>query len=187
MPPASKNDTPVSAEPEVEITKKSKMSNMTLFLILVGIVLLEVVLAAFILPSPSKVKSEITPVIEEEINQKSSPQYKISPNAIKPEEKVEKDLGDFNLSEQGAGPRDIRISTHFYALVNKSDEAEFDKKYAEHQNRIRNAILVILRSTPGTELDDPVLGVVRNKILVKVNEILGAPLVKGVIFTELAR
>ena len=187
MPPPNKNDVPVSVEQEAEPQKKSKVSNMTMLLILVGIVLMEIILAAFILPSPSKVKSEITPVIEDEINQRSSPQYKISPNAIKPEEKSEKDLGEFNLSEMDAGPRDVRISIHFYALVNKSDEEEFGKRYDEHQFRVRFAIITILRSTPATELDDPVLGVVRNKILVKVNEILGAPLVKGIIFTELAR
>jgi len=184
-----RNDTSTPQELSEDSKKSSKIPKYVIFLVLLGVVLFEVIVFGLVFPlSPAKLKSEITPVIEGEIEKSSAkvPYQLDTPPAVKPQERVEKDLGEFNLFDSASGTSEFRISIHFYGLVNKTDVEEFEKRYKENEYRIRNAILVILRSTPSSEINDPMLGVVRNKIIVKVNEILGAPLVKGVIFTDIS-
>ncbi|MDR1960596.1 MAG: hypothetical protein LBQ54_16415 [Planctomycetaceae bacterium] len=187
MSTVGKGDASHSESGEAPAQKSPKLTNLMVLAILIAVVVLEVIVASFVLPSPAKVRSEVGPIIAGEVENAVKPKYdNTGKSPIKPEEKLEQDLGEFMLTERGNDVSEFRISIHFYGLINKSDEEMFKKKYEENKFRVRSAITIILRSTPSTEINDPVLGVVRNKVLVKVNEILGAPLVKGIIFTDIS-
>ena len=176
--------------PEVGVEPQPKKlifsSNLLVMLLLFVIAMAEMLVAYFyVLPSPTVVKASIEDSAKEDI--KSQPQYKPQiDDSMQDEERDEFDLGEFIYYESDTTNMPLRLSIHFYGLVNKKDADEYNKRYDIHKNRIRNAILVILRSSKQSDLTDPSLSVIKNKVMVKVNEILGGPLVKGVIYTDIA-
>ena len=167
--------------------KKSILTSNLLIMLLLFVISMSEMLVAFfyILPSPTKVKAAIEEAAKEDMKIKSP--YKPEPSeSLQNEERDEFDLGEYVYFDSDTTNLPLRLSIHLYGLVNKKDTEEYNKRYDIHKNRIRNAILVILRSSKQSDLTDPTLGVIKNKIMVKVNEILGMPLVKGVIYTDIA-
>ena len=189
---------PQKSEPlkqeEPDVVSSPKKPGMTIvFLVLVtvtAVVLAEVLVGYMLLPSPQKVNAEVEKAIEK-TTQKAGGDvpYKTAnvKNAIQGEKQIEMPLGDpFNITEGNLTNMPFRLSISFTVLINKSDEEEFKKRYEESKSRIRNGVITILRDLKQTEITDPNLGLIRNKIMVKINEILGAPLVKDVLYTDIA-
>jgi len=175
---------------EIEVAPQHKKSmitsNLLAVLILLVIALAELLVAfVFVIPSPATVKAEVDVSLKN--NAKiNAPYNPVADESMQDEEREEFDLGTFTFTEGDLSNMPFRLSVQFFGLVNKKDRDEYNKRYEIHRNRVRNAILVILRSSSQSEITDPSLGLVKNKILVKVNEILGMPLVKGIIYTEIA-
>jgi flagellar basal body-associated protein FliL len=186
MPPQPPNDVPPEVGAEPQPKKSILTSNLLAVLILFVIAMAELlVLFIFVLPSPATVKADIDKTIEKD-TKINSPYKPVIDESMQDEERDEVDLGTYTFTEGDLSNMPFRLSVQFFGLVNKKDRQEYDKRYDIHKNRIRNAILVILRSSSQTEITDPSLGLIKNKIMVKVNEILGMPLVKGIIYTEIA-
>jgi len=161
--------------------------NLTIMLLLFVIALGEVLVVYFyVLPSPTAVQASIEETAAKQDVKTKAPYKPQIDETMQEEERDEVDLGEHTFYESDTTNMPLRFSIRLYGLVNKKDREEFNKRYENHKNRISNAILVILRSSKQTEITDPTLGVVKNKIMVKVNEILGMPLVKGVIYTDIA-
>ena len=177
---------PPEAGDEPQRKKSVFTSNLMVMLLLLVIALTEMVVAyIYVLPSPATVKASIEETTQDQL--KTKPPYKPqTDDSMQDEERQEVDFGEYTYTDSDATNVPIRLSIHFYGLVNKKDSEEYNKRYEIHKNRIRSAILVILRSSKQSELTDPSLGMIKNKVMVKVNEILGAPLVKGVIYTDIA-
>jgi flagellar basal body-associated protein FliL len=186
MPPQNPTDVPPEVDVEPQPKKSILTSNLLVVLVLFVVAMTELLVAFFfILPSPSAVKAEIDKTIEKDA--KINPPYKPEiDDTMQDEERDEVDLGTFTFTEGDLSNMPFRLSVQFFGLVNKKDRLEYDQRYAIHKNRIRNAILIILRSSSQSEITDPSLGLIKNKIMVKVNEMLGMPLVKGIIYTEIA-
>ena len=172
---------------ELSQPKRSLLkSNLLILLILFIVAFAEMLMAyLFVLPSPAEVKASIDEVANENVR-KLPPYQTIANETLQVEEREEVDLGEFTFTEGDPTNVPFRLSIHFYGLINKKDREEYDKRYELNKNRIRNAILVILRSSQQSEITDPSLGLVKNKIMVKVNDILGMPLIKGIIYTDIA-
>ncbi|MDR1385053.1 MAG: flagellar basal body-associated FliL family protein [Planctomycetaceae bacterium] len=162
-------------------------SNLMIILILLVIALAEMtVVYLFVLPSPKQVRASVEETQKQEIA-RQNPIYKpMTPKDIQDEPRDEVDLGEYTTTEDDAAGSSRRLSIHFYGLVNKKELEEYNKRYELNKNRIREAILVILRSAQQAELADPALKMIKNKIMVKVNEILGQPLIKNVLYTDIA-
>ena len=181
---------PIEDSPESGISPQPKKSifstNMMIILILFVIALSEMLAAYFfILPAPSQVKTDMENAVKNDIQ--GNPPYRPGPSEdIQAPERDEVDLGEFTLIIDDAASAPFRLSVHFYGLVNKKDIMEYNKRYDIHKNRIREAIIVIVRSSPQSEITEPSLGILKNKITVKINDILGMPLIKGVIYTDYA-
>lgn len=190
MPAQQPNDDDVKTPETGETAPPQKSflrSNMLIVLILFVLALTEMLLAYFfILPSPQTVKASVDEAATGRANIGSPPYKPVIPETTQTEEREEVDLGEFTFTEGDPTSAPFRLSIHFYGLINKKDRDEYDKRYELHKNRIRNAILVILRSSQQSEITDPSLGLIKNKIMVKVNDILGMPLVKGIIYTDIA-
>ena len=181
---------PIDDLPEETIEaqpKKSLFSSNLLVMLILFVIAMSEMLAAyfFVLPSPATVKASVEEAAQKEIPSKV-PYKPIAEEPLQTEEREEVDLGSYTFTEGDLSNLPFRLSIQFFGLVNKADRPEYDKQYEIHKNRIRNAILVILRSSKQSEITDPTLGLVKNKVMVKVNEILGMPLVKGVIYTDIA-
>jgi len=182
------DDTAQSQEADAESQKKKPFltTNLLIVLLLFVVAMSEMLVAwFFILPSPATVRASIEETTKQDIQTKTPLKLQID-ETMQEEEREEVDLGDFTFTESDSTNIPIRLSIHLYGLINKKDREEYNKRYEIHKNRIRYAILVIIRSSKESEITDPSLGVIKNKVLVKVNEILGMPLVKGVIYTDIA-
>jgi len=94
-------------------------------------------------------------------------------------------IGDFNATKyQPQANTTLRISFQLYGTVAADKEAEFKALLEERKHRLREQVLEIVRSSDMGDLADPVLGLIKRKILEKSNRLLGKPLLKGVVFSD---
>ena len=162
-------------------------SNILIILILFVFAMTEMLLAYFfILPSPQAVRASVEDAANKKADVGAPPYKPVVDDTLQTEEREEVDLEEFTFTEGDPTGTPFRLSIHFYGLINKKDREEYNKRYELNKKRIRNAILVILRSSQQSEITDPSLSLIKNKIMVKVNDILGMPLVKGIVYTDIA-
>jgi len=181
---------PVEDDSEVEVAPQPKKSilskNLLIVLILLVIAMAEMLVAfVYVIPSPGTIKAEVDE-IQNKGTKIQAPYKPVIDDEMKDEEREEVDWETFTFTEGDLSNMPFRFSVHLFGLVNKKDSDEYKKRYEIHKNRVRNAILIILRSSSQSEITDPSLALIKNKIMVKVNEILGMPLVKGVVYTDIA-
>jgi flagellar FliL protein len=97
----------------------------------------------------------------------------------------EVDLGNFTVSGfQPASNSTLFITFHLYATVRHKYAGEFSERLEENQHRIRDNIIVIIRSAEITDLTDAGLGLIKRRILETTNKTLGKPLLQEVVFSE---
>ena len=78
----------------------------------------------------------------------------------------------------------MNVDFELYATVLADEEGEFFQLYEANQIRIREQILVTIRSTAITDLTDAGLGLIKRKILEKTNRALGKPLLHEAVFSD---
>jgi flagellar basal body-associated protein FliL len=94
-------------------------------------------------------------------------------------------IGDFNATKyQPQANTTLRINFQLYGTVAADKEAEFKTLLEERKHRLREQVLEIVRSSDMGDLADPVLGLIKRKILEKSNRLIGKPLLKGVVFSD---
>jgi len=97
----------------------------------------------------------------------------------------EVDLGEFTVTAyQPVSSSTLFISFHLYGSVTERQGAEFTKRLEDNKHRIRDNIIVIVRSAEITDLTDAGLGLIKRRILETTNKALGKPLLQGVMFSE---
>ncbi|REJ70288.1 MAG: hypothetical protein DWQ31_01595 [Planctomycetota bacterium] len=98
---------------------------------------------------------------------------------------VEEMLGEFNISAfQPLSSTTIRIDFKLWGLVADGEIQEFRAQYAKNENRIREQILITMRSADIDDLSEAGLGLIKRKILDKSNRLLDKPYVRSVHFSE---
>ena len=103
------------------------------------------------------------------------------------EEEVEVDMGEFRVtSYQPATDTTFRVNFHLYGTVAKDDMDDFEELKQANEARLREQVNVIVRAAEIPDLTDPTLGLIKRRILDKINRILGRQLVRGVIFSEMS-
>lgn len=101
------------------------------------------------------------------------------------EDLVEVDLGEFAVTSfQPLSGTTIRIDFHLFATVAADDNEDFNAAMQESRHRIRDQVIVILRSSDLEDLTDAGLGLIKRKILEKTNRTLGRPFLKTTIFSD---
>ena len=97
----------------------------------------------------------------------------------------EVDLGEFTVTAyQPVSSSTLFISFHLYGSVTERQTEEFAKRLDDNKHRIRDNIIVIVRSAEITDLTDAGLGLIKRRILETTNKALGKPLLQGVMFSE---
>lgn len=97
----------------------------------------------------------------------------------------EVDLGNFTVSGfQPASNSTLFITFHLYGTVRHKYAGEFNERLEENKHRIRDNIIVIIRSADITDLTDAGLGLIKRRILETTNRTLGKPLLQEVVFSE---
>ncbi len=98
---------------------------------------------------------------------------------------IEVDMKQYGVTAfQPTSNTTLRIDFHLFGIVYLEDQVEFDQLMLENEHRIREQILITVRSSEVTDLTDAGLGLIKRKILEKTNRSLGKPLVRKVIFSD---
>ena len=101
------------------------------------------------------------------------------------EEVLEIDLGEFDVSSyQPLSNTTLRISFHLYGIVAADDETQILDLLEAKRQRMREQVLVILRSAELPDLADAALGLIKRRILEKTNRTFGEPLLREIIFSD---
>lgn len=102
-----------------------------------------------------------------------------------PSDQIEVDLEQFNVTAHSAASNTtIRIEFHLYGVISATDKAEFEKLVKANQHRLRDQVLVIVRSAQPRDMADPGLGLIKRQILEKTNALLGKALLRAVIVSD---
>jgi flagellar FliL protein len=100
-------------------------------------------------------------------------------------EELEVDLGKFDVnSYQPKANTTSIIDFHLYATIASSEKSAFNASIDQNKNRLRDQILVIVRSADLAELTEPGLGLLKRRILEKSNTILGKAYLQTIIFGD---
>lgn len=195
---APKKDDLVDQQTSEQRTPPGQTGNVRLKLagFIVGLVTVEALAAYFILPNSSNAgpPSEGNAAAAADGSQSTGPGVSVPETKLDPTEglgtpgtgsEVEVDLGQFSVtSYQPTTQTTLRIDFHLWGTVDQSMERDFLAAWARNNNRLRDQILVIVRSSELADLTDAGLGLIKRKILEKVNHTLGKPYLKSVVFSE---
>jgi flagellar basal body-associated protein FliL len=166
--------------------RSSLMGKLMLLLFMVAVIGGECV-AAYLLTSayrPSGVAIAAGPL--KEAASKGKPPKETEDSAEKSQtEELEVDLGKFDVnSYQPKANTTSIIDFHLYATIASSEKSAFNASIEQNKNRLRDQILVIVRSADLAELTEPGLGLIKRRILEKSNTILGKAYLRTIIFGD---
>ncbi len=103
----------------------------------------------------------------------------------KPTDEIEVDLGEYSLTAfQAASSTTLMINFHLYGTIAAAQEGHFLDKYEANVHRIREQVIMTVRSAEVADLTDPGLGLIKRQILEKTNRALGKVVLKGIIFSD---
>ena len=153
------------------------------------IVLLEVTGASMIIPT-----AEETAKIAEELASADLTQAaetggetveESETESLASSEMKEVELGMFHILTYNpeTGSR-LNVDLELFGTVLADEEGYFFPLYEANQRRIREQILITVRSADVTDLSDAGLGLIKRKILEKTNRALGRPLLHEAIFSK---
>ncbi len=95
------------------------------------------------------------------------------------------DLGEFSVtSYQPASNTTLFISFHLFGTLLHKNNDELQRRLEDNKHRIRDNIIVIIRSAEITDLTDAGLGLIKRRILETTNKTLGKPLLQAVVFSD---
>jgi len=101
------------------------------------------------------------------------------------DELTEVDLGQFSVQSFQPGSNTTQvIDFHIFGMIRFDDESEWLTLFGLNEQRFRDQVIVTMRSSSASDLADPGLGLIKRKILKKTNEMLGKPLLQGIVFPD---
>jgi flagellar basal body-associated protein FliL len=168
--------------PEKKVERSGMFKKLKVPLFIAAVVVIECGVAIWLFPPAGNSSASTEP----------APQALPEPAAAEETEggkesaaQTEVDLGAFSVTSfQPSSNSTFRIDFHLYGIVNTSEKELFLSRLEENQHRVRDQIIITIRSAEIADLSDAGLGQLKRKILEKTNRILGKPLLRSVIFSE---
>jgi flagellar FliL protein len=153
------------------------------------IVLLEVAGASMIIPSARETEKLAETLAaadaEQDGKQASASSEQSQEESLAQKNMREVSLGSYHVltynPETGSS---LNVDFELYGTVLAEEEGDFFQLYEANQIRIREQILVTIRSTEVSDLTEAGLGLIKRKILEKTNRALGKPLLQEAIFSK---
>ncbi len=155
------------------------------------IVLLQIAAASMILPSAEETATIASELATTNLNEDDSTKSD-DDSASKAEnplfadgEMIEVALGNFHsLSHNPKAGSRINIDFELFATVQEDEHNEFVDLFAANEHRIREQVQVTIRGADLSDFTDPTLGLIKRRILEKINRALGKPLLHEAIFSK---
>jgi flagellar FliL protein len=182
QPTIATNDPASATQPPRFLGAKGKLLAVAFVLL---VILVECILALFLLPSADQTRAASQLVLAGEQTSQNAGQGLTGLEELDDQPRKEIDLGEFDVSSyQPLSNTTLRISVHLYGTVRPENETELMALIEAKQQRMREQVLVTLRSAEVTDLTDAGLGLIKRKILEKINRTLGKPLLEQIVFSE---
>ncbi len=198
---------PQVSEIEAKQATPSTGAKLKLLLLLVGLVIVECVVAYLFIPAspeaaasatPSHAAKESGPAQEDHKTKQQHHKAKTNGHSPKNEaplppipidaehgDQVEVDLGQFSVTAfQPATNTTLRIDFHLWGTVISAEQGAFQAAWTRNNNRLRDQIISIVRASEMNDLTDAGLGLIKRRILEKTNASLGKPYLQAVIFSD---
>ncbi|NLS97395.1 MAG: flagellar basal body-associated FliL family protein [Planctomycetaceae bacterium] len=165
--------------------KSAILGKLILLTVLASIVVGECIAASFFLPNAEETAAlagmEINPVSTET----NGVMDELAELDADVKNQTEVDLGEFTVTAfQPLSNTTMRIDFHLYGTVKQDDEEKFLAAWGANQHRLRDQVIVTVRSSELGDLTDAGLGLIKRRILEKTNAILGKPYLRSVIFSD---
>ncbi len=161
----------------------SLFARLKVALILGGIIVAECGVAVYLLS-----RMDVPALAEATIEVDTAPEFQveaISGEEEIPTDQVEVDLGEYSVTAfRPETNSTLRIDFRLYGAVGGRQEREFYEALEGNLHRVRERILVTVRSADVGDLTDANLGLIRRRILEKTNHALGKPYLRAVIFSD---
>ena len=188
------NSTPDDqAETPVEEGKSKRPGLMTVVkaaAFISVIVLLEVAAASILVPSASETvdtaeKLAAAEAAREVVKDGEEAGEGAQADSLALQDMREVSLGSYHvLNYNPDSGSSLNVDFELYGTVLADEEGDFFLLYEANQIRIREQILVTIRSTSVIELSEAGLGLIKRKILEKTNRALGKPLIHEAVFSK---
>jgi hypothetical protein len=170
---------PESTEQNDDKPTKGMMGKLHVGGIIAAVVVVECVLAYFLIPSAADMQPSGADLTVEETQDSETPGDESAAT------EVEFDLGDFAITSLQRGTATtLRIDFQLIGIVHQDDEAELSELYGRCENRMRDKVIVTIRSSELEDLSDAGLALIKRRILERTNAALGKPIVRRVIFSR---
>lgn len=98
---------------------------------------------------------------------------------------VSVDLGTYCVREPKP-IENLKIDLRFavQAAVRKKDQERFEQYVASHENKVRDQIILAVRTAESFEFDEPKLDMLRHRILLRIASVLGGQSVEDLYVTD---
>lgn len=162
----------------------SMMGQIQIAAVVAIIVAIECAIAYFLFPTADDIAAQAAAQVEQK--QADATDFEDPLTTDEPTRPIaEVELGNYSVTvPQQTANSALRVDFTLWGTVLLDDQSDFDARYAEHINRLREAVIVTVRQTDIEGLSDPSLGLLKRKIQDKVNRRLGKPLLQSVLFSD---
>lgn len=174
----------VDPEPAATEGGSSILSRLYVVLFLGGVVLAECMIAYFCIPTRSETAAMagVGTMVDPEVEAASWVEEEAEEDE---EERAEVDLGEYSVSSfQPVSNTTLRIDFRLYGTIHADDKSDFDEAWEDSTHRVRDQVIVTVRSCELVDLTDAGLGLIKRRILEKTNRTLGQPLLKSIVFSD---
>ena len=177
------DENPVANDSTAPSTGPGLMGLIKAIVFVAIIVVVEVVAASMLIPSSddtTEVAQKLITAKQDEIESESS--------GDEPDEGLdirEVNLGTYHvLSFNPVTDTSLTMDFELFGTVLATEEEQFIALYESNKNRVREQVLVTMRSSEVNDLTDAGLGLIKRKILEKTNRALGKPLLREIVFPK---
>ncbi len=147
------------------------------------VILGECFLAYMVLPSAEEIAQMAGHVVDMDAAARAKQNAELPKEEAPPE--IEITLGKFNVTAFQPMSRSTRlIDFELFGMIREEDKSEFERLKSENENRFREQVMLIIRNSAEDELTDSHWGLLKNKILDRINHLLGKPLLRSIHFSE---
>lgn len=106
-------------------------------------------------------------------------------DSSKVSDQIEMDLGKFTVTryQQNTGST-ARVDFQLVGMIAAKNKEDFQKAMKLNESRFREQVVTTMRAAEGSDLHDPLLGLIKRQILEKTNALFGKPLVQGIVVSD---
>ena len=98
---------------------------------------------------------------------------------------VELEMGKFRITHVSTGNEgQILVQFHLYGILLEQQQAKLATIYPQYEKRVRDAIISLVQRSDTDHLTDPSLVFFKTEVVAAINNVLQAPLLQDVVFSD---